>query len=93
MATFPLDHRTRLWMEDGALVSNTAGPKQTKKAWCAYVDIILSTQCIHVIFMDVMQFIYSTVFLSFFLFPHNILREGPAFWGFLSIAISYIFLN
>lgn len=65
MATFPLDRRVWLWMEDGALVFNTAGPKQ--KAWCAYVDSILSTQCIHLTFMDVMQFIYSTVFLSFFI--------------------------
>lgn len=77
-------------VEDGALVFNTAGPKQ--KAWCAYVDSILSTQCIHLTFMDVMQFIYSTVFLSFFISSQHTKRISHI-WGFSSIAISYIFLN
>lgn len=63
MSPFPLDQDG---VEDGALIFNTAGPKQ--KALCAYVDTILSTQYIHLIFMDVMQFIYSTVFLSVFYF-------------------------
>lgn len=90
MATFPPDHRMWLWMEDGALVFNTAGPKQ--KAWCAYVDIIVPTQCIHWIFMDVMQFIYSTVFLSFFISSQHTERKSHIL-GFSSIGISSIFLN
>lgn len=67
-------------MEDGAPVFNTAGPKQ--KAWRAYVDRILLTRCIHFIFMDVMQFIYSNVFLSFFISSQQT-EDIPRFWGFL----------
>lgn len=63
-----------------------------QKAWCAYVDSILSTQCIHLIFMDVMQFIYSTVFLSFFISSQHIKRISRIL-GFSSIAFSSIFLN
>lgn len=77
-------------VEDGALVFNTAGPKQ--KAWCAYVDSIVLTQCIHLIFMDVMHFIYSTVFPSFFISSQHTKRISHIL-GFSSIAISYIFLN
>lgn len=77
-------------VEDGALVFNTAGPKQN--AWCAYVDSIVLTQCIHSIFMDVMHFIYSTVFPSFFISSQHTKRTSRIL-GFSSIAISYIFLN
>lgn len=80
MATFPLAHGMCDWVEDGALVFITAGPKQN--AWCAYVDSILSTRCIHLIFMDLMQFIYSTVFLSFFISSQHTKRIST-FWGFL----------
>lgn len=88
--TFLLDNET--WLLGGALIFNTAGPKQ--KAWCAYMDSNLLTQCVHLIFMDVINFIYLTVFLSFFLLlPHNILRVSLILGGVSSIAISYIFLN
>lgn len=63
-----------------------------QKAWCAYVDSILSTQCIHLIFMDVMQFIYSTVFLSFFISSQHI-KNVSHILGFSSIAFSSIFLS
>lgn len=89
MATFPPDHRTWLWR--GMEPSFLTLPGQNKKAWCAYVDIIVSTQWIHWIFMDVMQFIYSTVFLSFFISSHTE-RKSHILW-FSSIGISSIFLN
>lgn len=68
-------------VEDEALVFSTAGPKQ-KKAWWAYAESILVTQCVHLIFMDVMHLFIQRYFLAF-LFPHNILREYPTFWDFL----------
>lgn len=90
MVTFLLDNET--WLLNGALIFNTAGPKQ--KAWCAYMDSNLLTQCDHLIFMDVINFIYLTVFLSFFLLlPHNILRVSLILGRVSSIAICYIFLN
>lgn len=78
-------------VEDGVLFSfsffklNPTLPGQNKNHG---VHTVCGERCqrSHLIFMDVMHFIYSTVFLSFFfffLFPHNILREHPTFWGFL----------
>lgn len=91
MATFPLVHRMRLWMQWRTESSILTLPGQNIKHG-VYVDSILSTQCIHLIFMDVMQFIYSTVFLSFFISSQHTKRISYIL-GFSSIAISYIFLN
>ncbi len=80
MATFPLDQRMWLWMVDGALAFNTAGPKQ--KAWCAYVDNICQLS-VSTSFLWMSCNLFIQLYFLSFLFPHNILRAYPTFRGFL----------
>lgn len=88
-------------VEDGVLFSfsffklNPTLPGQNKNHG---VHTVCGERCqrSHLIFMDVMHFIYSTVFLSFFFFffissQHT--KRTSHILGFSSIVISYIFLN